>query len=70
MDFGSLGRILLGDSAAPPQVRHALLRPLLDEPPVLIGIGESVGAADLLVILVRLVRDPRLRQAVPVTIGT
>ncbi|AEY93854.1 hypothetical protein SHJG_8589 [Streptomyces hygroscopicus subsp. jinggangensis 5008] len=55
---------------ARPQVRHALLRPLLDEPPVLIGIGESVGAAEMLAILVRLVRDPRLQQAVPVTIGT
>ncbi|WP_268257513.1 hypothetical protein [Streptomyces olivaceoviridis] len=41
---------------ARPQVRHALLPPLL--------------TAVLSVILVRLVRGPRLQQAAPVTIGT
>lgn len=65
----ALGRLLLGDPVAHPQVRYALLRPLLDEPPSLIGIGEAVGTAVLLAVVVRLARDPRLEAVAPATIG-
>ncbi|MER8012469.1 aquaporin [Streptomyces sp. NPDC094149] len=65
----ALGRVVVGDSVAHPKVRYALLRPLLAEPPLAIGIGETVGTAVLLAIVWRLVSDPALEEVAAVTVG-
>ncbi|GGT00633.1 MIP/aquaporin family protein [Streptomyces chromofuscus] len=65
----ALGRGLLGDAVAHPHVRYALLRPLLAQPPMVIGVGEAVGTAVLLAIVLRLVSDPDLEEVAPAAVG-